>query len=325
MSGLLNRPDKHHSSLEIHIPISPTNFFFNRIHYVAASLRLNGGALAESKIVVTIGDLAAPFDPNERLDWSKRYDIEWRWVPHDLFQQYSYFATRLYRYRYAYESDAVLMLDADVIIAAPFDDLIERVVREDKVIGVPANFSPVARPDRDFTWEKLFEAAGLGEVPYVMEHSGFGITYNNPKCDRSPPYFNFGVLPMPAAIAHQIGETVLDELKIVARIEDFFIGQMSTTLAIVRNKIPWGTASFKYNFVNNDLYLQRYRDEFGDIRLLHFLDNANIHKDRSFESVETVEALLNGVYDHEVDRKFIEILQPVHERVKADEQQAAKA
>lgn len=324
MSGLLSRQEKRQSRLEIHIPISPTDFFFNRIHYLAASLRLNGGALADSKIVVTIGDRAEPFDPGERLRWNKSYNIEWRWMPSDLFEQYSYFATRLYRYRHAFQSDAVLMLDADVIVAAPFDDLIERVLREQKVIGVPANFSPVARTDRDFTWEKLFEAAGLGEVPYVMEHSGFGIIYHTPNCDRSPPYYNFGVLPMPATIARQIGETIFDELKIVAGIEDFFMGQMSTTLAIVRNRIPWGTASFKYNFVNNDLYLQRYRDEFGDLRLLHFLDNQNIHKDISFESMETVETMLNGIYDHEVDKRFIQILRPVHERVKKDAEEAAK-
>jgi hypothetical protein len=193
------------------------------------------------------------------------------------------------------------------------------------VIGVPANFSPVARPDRDFTWEKLFAAAGLGEVPYVMQHSGFGLTYHTPDCGKSPPYYNFGVLPMPAAIARNIGETVFNELKIVAGIEDFFIGQMSTTLAIVRNKIPWGTAPFKYNFVNSEVYLQRYRADFEDLRLLHFLDNRNIHKDKSFESLEAVEALLNGTYEHEVDKRLVEILRPIHERVKRDRQRANRA
>ena len=298
--------------LEIHVPISPTPFFFNRIHYLAASLQLNAGPLADAKIVVTIGADAEAFDPGEQLSWSRFFNIEWRWLPRELFQQHSYFATRLYRFLYDYQAEVVMLLDADVLVAAAFDDLIERVVQEQKVLGVPANASPI----RDgFTWEQLFARAALGSVPYVVEHSGFGCTFHDPDTRMAPPYFNFGVVPMPADAAKRIGEIIFAELATVASCENFYRGQMSLTLALMRLSIPWGTMSFKYNFVNDERYLLRYRDEFADLRLMHFLTNRHIHKDKTFASVDAVEQVLRAVYTDEVDRKFIEILRPVHQEV----------
>jgi len=305
--------------LEIHVPISPTEIFFNRIHYLAASLRLNGGPLSDSSIIVTIGDDSEPFDVAYKKEWSRNYNIEWKWVPRELFRKHSYFATRLYRFCHQFQSDAVLMLDADVVVAAPFDDLIERVISEERILGVPANKSPVSRTDKNFTWEKLFDAAGIKQnVPYVMEHSGYGVINNDPAFAMSPPYFNFGVLPMPVNIARQMSPTIFDELEIVTSMEKTFRAQMSITLSIVRNNIPWGVAPFKYNFVNNELYLQKYREDFEDLRLLHFLNKAAIHKENLFESIDSVEAGLNQKYDHEVDKKFVEILRPIHAIVKQE-------
>ena len=262
--------------------------------------------------MVTIGADVDAFDPRDQLPWSRSFNIEWRWVPRKLFQQYSYFATRLYRLLHDYQAEVVMLLDADVIIAAAFDDLVKRVAREQKLFGVPANVSPI----RDgFTWEKLFARAALGSVPYVVEHSGFGCTFHDQNKRLAPPYFNLGVIPMPADIARRIGESVFDELAIVASCENFYRGQMSLTLAVVRRRLPWETMSFKYNFVNDERYLNRYREEFADMRLMHFLSTRHIHKDKIFASVETVAQALCVDYTDAVDRKFIEILRPVHQEV----------
>lgn len=309
---LISRFRRTRSRLEIHIPMSPTPFFFHRIHYLAASLRLNGGALADAHIVATIGDDSPAFDPVQRYPWSRQYPIDWRWLPRDLFRRHSYFATRLYRFIHDYRAEAVLLLDADVLIAAPFDDLIERVLGEQKLLGVPANTTPVRG---EFTWEKLFTHAGLGPVPYAVEHSGFGCIFHDPAKRLAPPYFNFGVLPMPADHARRMGATIFAELETVSSLENFFRGQMSTTLAIVRHRIPWDTMSFKYNFVNDERYLLRYPREFEDVRLIHFLSNETIHKDRTFTSTETVEQVLAGTYTNRVDRKLIETLRPIHHQV----------
>jgi hypothetical protein len=61
--------------LEIHVPISPTPNFFNRIHYLAASLRDAGGLAAESLIVVTVGEDQDPVDLAAQLPWARKYPI----------------------------------------------------------------------------------------------------------------------------------------------------------------------------------------------------------------------------------------------------------
>lgn len=302
-------------SLEIRVPISPKALFFNRIHYLAASLAENAGPYRDTRITVVIGDDADEWDVSAELPWSRKYPIRWHWMPRELYQQDTYFATRLVRYTLPAVTDVVLMLDADVMCAGPIDDLIRRVRKEGRLLGVPANATPVRA---EFTWERLFELADLGSVPYVAEHSGFGCTFDDEEQRFCPPYFNFGVLPMPAQHCEVIGESVFDELRLVRQVEDFFVGQMSTTLALVRNRLPWGTMPFKYNFVNDERYLPRYQADFDDLRILHYLDNQSIHKDRSFESIEAVESVLAQGYDLEVDRRFVELLGAVHRRVLRD-------
>jgi len=54
--------DGYMPSLEIHVPISPTNQFFTMVRLLAASLRVNGGEMANTPIVVTVGEDYEPFD-----------------------------------------------------------------------------------------------------------------------------------------------------------------------------------------------------------------------------------------------------------------------
>lgn len=102
------------------------------------------------------------------------------------------------------------------------------------------------------------------------------------------------------------------------QVEDFFIGQMSTTLALVRQELAWGTMPFKYNFVNDPRYLPRYESDFEDLRILHFLDNRSIHRDSTFESREAVETVLKRADDEKVDQRFVELLGAAHRRVVAE-------
>jgi hypothetical protein len=54
---------------------------------------------------------------------------------------------------------------------------------------------------------------------------------------------------------------------------------------------------------------------FVDLRLMHFLSNHGIHKDQTFASIETIDHVLSASYSDEVDRKFVEILRPIHQAV----------
>jgi hypothetical protein len=56
--------------LKVHVPISPHAFFFNRVRYLANSLRSLGGDLASSKVIVRVGDLSQPLDLDRMLPWA---------------------------------------------------------------------------------------------------------------------------------------------------------------------------------------------------------------------------------------------------------------
>lgn len=300
--------------LEIHIPISPTPVFFTRVQYLAASMQVYGGALKDSAIIVTIGADQDSEDLYAKLPWSRNYPIEWRWMERPLFREYSFFATRLRRFTYEYKAQNVMMLDADVLAVGPFVDLIEDATRKDAFLGSPAHLSPIGK---QFTWEALFKAAGLGRVPYVCEHTGFDVAFDDPQRRYSPPYFNLGVLVAPAHHMRRIGETIFAELDVARRFNDNFRAQPSVTLAICRHDIPWGLMPLKYNFPNDQPFVTRHPHDFADVRLLHFLRKGQIDKDVAFETPEAVYWLFQKEGLDEVNAAFLQKLKPVHEYVVA--------
>ena len=72
--------------LEVHVPISPRGFFFNRVRCLAKSLRALGGDLASSKVIARVGDLSPPLDLDRMLPWAREEGIEWHRVDRDFFR-----------------------------------------------------------------------------------------------------------------------------------------------------------------------------------------------------------------------------------------------
>ena len=133
-----------------------------------------------------------------------------------------------------------------------------------------------------------------------------------------PPYFNLGVLASPADHIRKIASTIFSELMVVWRIEDFYRAQTSLTLAIERHKIPWQLMSLKYNYPNDPLFPTRYRDEFEDLRMVHYLRKDQFDKDDTWETPERIAEQIARTDLHEVNRRFLDLIQPVHERVIRD-------
>lgn len=303
------------ASLEIHVPISPTPLFFNRMHYLAASLGVYGGPAAEAPLVITVGDDSEPFDLRRANPWSRRYPIEWRWLDRALYRRFLYWGTRQQRFRYDYQADVVLFLDPDVLVVGPFVELVEDVARTGSFTGITAHTTPVRD---EFTWERLFALARLGPPLMQCEHSGFGVMFNDAANRYCPPYFNLGVLACPASVGRAIGSVIMSELETIFEYESFFRAQASLTLAIVRLGIPWQLMSLKYNFPNDPRFLARYRGEFEDKRLVHYLRKQQFDKEADFGTPAQIGALINREGLNEVNRAFLDRLRPVHARVLDD-------
>src|SRR5262245_33745332 len=126
-------------SLEIHVPISPTPRLLNMVHCLALSLRRNGGAYREAPIIVNTGDRVRHYGLADRLPWLKPCGVELRWLEPEEFRRFDYFATGHQRLKYNHAADVVLLIDADILIAGPLDELIEAVFAEQVIAGVIAH------------------------------------------------------------------------------------------------------------------------------------------------------------------------------------------
>jgi hypothetical protein len=312
------------SDWEIHIPISPTRTFFNYIHYLAASLRLNGGTLANSRIVVTIGHNGPAEDLYRLLPWSRRYPIEWKWLDPSFFDQWSFYGTALERFRHPFRSPYVLMLDADILITASLDRLLEKVRREQSLFGLIAHISPFQSvndyPPTEW-WQRIFAQAGLGTPPLVCEHRTWGIVHSMDTARFCPPYFNLGVLAAPANVMTAIGNTIYNEMEHVNQVlETFFRCQIALTLALIRQQLPWQPLRMRYNLGIGPRVTARFPREVSKVRLFHYFgSSAEFSKAREFASLEAIDTFLKRSNLPFIINRFQQQLARVHPIVKREQ------
>jgi hypothetical protein len=262
---------------EIHVPISPTPGFFTRVRLLVATLRRYGGALRDAPVVVTVSRDCEPYDIAGALGWPDD-DIEWRWIDRDRFAECGIYATALARFTYDFDADWVLQLDADVLCAAPLDELL--LVPGEAIAGAVGHVSPevhapafrdgVERRGRGF-WDDLYVLAGLTEPALECEHTGWGITDHDPSRRFCPPYFNLGVLMARADVTRRLGEVIFDEMARVHRYVDTrFRCQLALTLAVERTRTQYLELPVRWNFPNHMGFWETWPDEAADLRLLHY-------------------------------------------------------
>lgn len=287
--------------LEIHIPISPTPNFFNRIHYLAASLHVHGRDLSQSRLIVTVGADREPADLQSLLPWSRQFPIDWHWMDRRLFRDDSYYATALDRFRRPFSARNVMMLDADTIFRGDLIDLIAKIEQDGCFYGMPALGSPwhqcwEERSDRDW-WQAVFNAASLGPVPYVSQYSCWGVIWGKETDRFCPPYFNLGVLIAPASSMTRLGSVIFQNMRYVEQVKDFIYKcQIALTLSIVQIGLDYRPLPMRYNMPNHPLIASHFSAEAADSRILHYLaaDNAYFQKDRDLENPQTVARWLNA-------------------------------
>ncbi|MEA2552908.1 MAG: hypothetical protein QOJ65_1084 [Fimbriimonadaceae bacterium] len=236
-------------SLEIHIPISPTPKFLRMARCLVASLRHFGGEYSQTPVILTIGDTTLADDRVRRDNpWLDAWKVDTRWVPLDLFARESYYATANERFTYEFKSDMVLMLDADMLVARPFDDLVSELHVEQKTGGVIAYASPFQDASK---WQRLFDLCGLGLVKPIHEHPGWPYLYPE-RARYCPPYFNLGFLLMPRQHASAIGRVIYDSMHKAANIEEtIYKCQLAFGLAVTSLDLPYECLPLRYNFANN--------------------------------------------------------------------------
>ena len=239
-------------SLEVHIPISPTREMFNMVHALTLSLRRNGGAYADAPVIVTVGDTSYPPElVHAPPPWLARNNVSLNFVPAQVFARYSWSGTALQRFHYDFRSDVVLMLDADILVARSFDELVETVAASQEFAGMIAHMCPFPEGGSAY-WRRMYAHAGLGAPELVHEHMSWGALAETEETRYCPLYFNLGVLCAPPPFITHSGRTILgpgvpgEELFGYA----FLKCQIALTLSIASANVACQCLPVSFNFHN---------------------------------------------------------------------------
>lgn len=285
-------------SLEIHIPISPRPFFFNRVRYIARSIRSLGADYANARVVVTVGDLAPPQDLDARMPWARPEGLEWRWLNRYEFARWQnsgncYAITMMERFREGFSADYVIIADADILFMRPIDDLLALLADPLDVGGVMTHVPPFRAEDHATMWRRLFEAFGLPEPFLECEHSGFGDMYDDPRMRCSPAYFNSGMLIGRREAMNRMATLAMPALHSVRGVEEnFYFDQLAFTLMMYKARVNKRLIPMRFNFPNQESFERRFPEDLADVAVVHFLRTDRFHRDRVFASRGAVEAFI---------------------------------
>jgi hypothetical protein len=300
--------------LELRVPISPTPDFFRRVHFMAASLRRLGGALAEATIVVVVGGDEEAADLYEIEPWSRNYPIIWRWADREAFRRDSYWETSREVFRQPGRARFIMCVDADVIFIRDFSELVTSLEQTPAVVGVIAHASPFYDGVPTEKWQRLAEAYGVPAPDFAHEHTGWGFMGTHGEFRWTPAYFNFGMVVAPIDMMDKISADISKADQIVTdNLDTFFRFQIALTLVMQKYQLPAQALPLRYNFPNDPGFDNKYPEELRDVRVLHYLRCEIVHRERDFASLDKVEALarrsdLKG--SNEVLRQCVEKLLP---------------
>jgi hypothetical protein len=295
---------------------------------LAASLRCFGGALADAPVIVTVSRDVEPYDLAAALPWSAELGIEWRWIDAGLWAEHGIYATALSRFTHDFDAEHVLQLDADVVCAAPLDELL--LVPAPAIAAAVAHVSPAYHglvphgddaPERDGErfWRRLYDAAALPAPEFECEHPGAGIADEDPSRRLCPPYFNLGVLMASAEVTRRLGEAIFAAMAAVEGFVDtHFRCQLALTLAIERTRTPFLELPLRWNFPDHVGFWSRFPGEAADLRLLHYCyGNEHFERGRDTERLDAVAAFaarpgLDPVHALLADRMRAALTEPAH-------------
>lgn len=261
---------------------------FNMLHALTLSLRRNGGAYTSAPVIATVGDasytaaLAATPPP-----WLARNDVSLRFVPASVFERYSWYGNALQRFQHDFQSDVVLMLDADILVARPFDDLVESVAASQEFAGMIAHMCPFTDSGSAY-WHRLYAHAGLEPPTLTHEHISWGAMAETQETRYCPPYFNLGVLCAPAALMARVGGTIFSSVDRVEELlgDAYLKCQIALTLSIAMDGLPCRYLPIVYNFPSGPVWEQFHSASLADAVFLHLysanpngFSKAQVYKD----------------------------------------------
>jgi hypothetical protein len=262
------------------------------VHMLSESVRSFAGEFSDARIVVSVGEDTELFDIDRARPELAPYKIEWRWTRRQDFKRHSYFATGLDRWAAPFESEYVLMADADILILGTLGDVVQYLPTPRSIAGVIATKPPfTARGvgDDEIRWPELYRSAGLTPPSFDFPIPGHGTHYPISGIAKAPPYYNFGFVVGRKDAMNAIRETLeADYLAAMNFMQNILAGQAGLGLSISRHRLDAAALPLRYNFWSQGKYLENFPDEAAKVRVLHYL-NGPFRKHCDNESIDDVQ------------------------------------
>jgi len=237
------------TSVEIHVPASPTPAFANMLYFLTASLDAVAAFPGPWRLVITLGH-DGPLTPDARaFDWAANYPVEFRQVAPALWAEYTdpprkghpaYHATIRHQFGYEYPADVTIFMDADTVVTRPLGPLVERVAAAQTMAAKPA-WQP---PPQDLS--AVCAAVGLPEPKPVMEYSGWGWSFLEPRL--GPPYLNGGFITSARSVTQAMMPGLERDYRALAgQFPGHYLFQVLHCVTILRDDLPWEPLDERYN------------------------------------------------------------------------------
>jgi hypothetical protein len=134
-------------------------------------------------------------------------------------------------------------MDADTVVVGPLSELVVQTAGSNAIAGWPAWQPPHSN------LSEVLLARGCNLSDWGLTYSGYGLAFLSPK--SCPPYFNFGFIAMPNAVAQQMARDFPEDLHyFFARYNDWFGCQVALCLSIVRKNYAYRALDMRYNLGN---------------------------------------------------------------------------
>jgi hypothetical protein len=278
-------------------------------------------------VIATVGAESIDNGLADRMPWLAANDIELRWVPPDAFARLGIYATGMRRLQYDFRSEMVLLLDADTLIRRPLDDLIERSYRDGVLAGTIAHTTPLSHGKlADFDWAQLFSLCGLPAPRLDYEHTGWGYYFSDPRHRSCPPYFNYGIIAVPARLLSRIGRAYAPCLERVrTAFGSYFDGQIALAMAIAQLDVPVWALPLRYNMPNNPLLEALHHQEIEHATILHLLGEQHFRRAETFASLASLQAFLDLTDLRVISLMAQDVIRAIFPALVAEERRAVEA
>jgi len=172
--------------------------------------------------------------------------------------------------RRAVGADVVLMVDSDIVIGQPFDELVESIAATGE-FGALIEFGTPFYFENSPTWEQLYEHVGLGEPKKIHQYTGWGLMGQAIEHQFCPPWFNFGVVIAPRDVMLRIGRVFCPLVDRINELEEsMYRSQLALSLAVVALNIPYRVLPLRYNFPYEDAVEADNPAEVENAAILHY-------------------------------------------------------